>query len=187
MSLVSKVWWAIRAILLTPFFGRIGMPSYIGSTTFLLGTRRMRIGRNVRIFPGLRAEVHGDGHLVIEDNVAIAQSVHITAMGDLRIGAGTAITAFVMITDMDHGYSEVGTPVVEQPLEYRRTRIGRNCFIGQGAKIQAGTTLGDGCVVGANAVVRGDFPPNSVIVGMPGRIVKRYHPDKRSWERPDSA
>ena len=184
MSRLRKMWWVLRALLLSPFFGRIGMPSYIGPATFLLGTRRMRIGRNVRIFPGLRAEAHGDGRLTIEDNVAIAQSVHITAMGDLRIGAGTAITAFVMITDMDHGYSDVGTPVVEQPVEYRRTSIGRNCFIGQGARIQAGTTLGDGCVVGANAVIRGDFPPSSVIVGVPGRIIRKYDPITHSWEKP---
>jgi tetrahydrodipicolinate N-succinyltransferase len=52
--------------------------------------------------------------------------------------------------------------VLYQPITMRKTSIGPNCFIGAGAKILAGTTLGRKCVVGANAVVRGDFPDFSV-------------------------
>ena len=54
------------------------------------------------------------------------------------------------------------------------TIIGENCFIGSGAIIQAGTVLGDHCVVRANSVVRGTFQFGSVIVGVPGKIVKKY-------------
>jgi len=43
-----------------------------------------------------------------------------------------------------------------------------------GAAIQARTVLGEQCIVGANAVVRGIFPPFSVIAGVPGRIIKRF-------------
>jgi acetyltransferase-like isoleucine patch superfamily enzyme len=52
-----------------------------------------------------------------------------------------------------------------------------------GARIQAGTILGDGCVVGANSVVRGVFEDHSVIVGAPGRVVKRYNKATGVWER----
>lgn len=51
--------------------------------------------------------------------------------------------------------------------------IGKNCFIGCNTIILKGTVLGDGCVVGAGAVVSGQFEPNSVIVGNPGRVIKR--------------
>ncbi|MHC2115763.1 DapH/DapD/GlmU-related protein [Stenotrophomonas geniculata] len=78
-------------------------------------------------------------------------------------------------------------PVSHQPVTVKPTRIGDNCFIGVGARIQAGTVLGKGCVVGANAVVRGAFPAYSVLVGAPARAVRRYDPKDGSWNRVSSA
>ena len=51
--------------------------------------------------------------------------------------------------------------------------IGKNCFIGCNALILKGTELGDGCVVGAGAVVAGTFEANSVIAGNPARIIRK--------------
>jgi acetyltransferase-like isoleucine patch superfamily enzyme len=104
-------------------------------------------------------------------------------MGDLRIGTGTVVNAYTFITDIEHEYRDISKPVLEQPLVFRRTEIGANCFIGIGASILAGTVLGDGCVVGTNAVVRGEFPPHSVMVGVPGRVVKRFNRESQIWER----
>jgi acetyltransferase-like isoleucine patch superfamily enzyme len=88
-----------------------------------------------------------------------------------------------MITDLDHSYEDYGTRIIDQPIVQRPTRLGRNCFIGSGARILAGTTLGDQCVVGANAVVRGSFPSGAVIAGIPGRIIRQYDPQSRRWDR----
>ena len=52
-------------------------------------------------------------------------------------------------------------------------KIGKNCFIGCNAIILKGTELGDGCVVGAGAVVSGKFEAGSVIVGNPGRVIRK--------------
>lgn len=65
----------------------------------------------------------------------------------------------------------------------RETSIGDGCFIGYGAAIQAGTKLGQHCVVGASAVVRGKFPDYCVIVGNPAHVVKKYNLETRSWEK----
>ena len=51
--------------------------------------------------------------------------------------------------------------------------IGKNCFIGCNSIILKGTVLGDGCVVGAGAVVCGKFEDNCVIAGNPARVIKR--------------
>lgn len=124
-------------------------------------------------------------HIILEDGVTIQQRCHITAADTLIIGKDTAILFDVMITNIDHKYEDLSTPVGNQPLIVKKTQIGENCFIGSGAKIQAGTILGKHCVVGTNAVVRGIFPDYCVIVGVPAKIVKRYDEKSGVWKRTD--
>jgi acetyltransferase-like isoleucine patch superfamily enzyme len=178
-----KLRWGFRALIYKLFFGGLKLPGYIGRPVFLLGCKRAFFASRVRIFPDMRLEVHGKGRLNICEDVSIGQGFHVICAGDLEIGRGTVISAFVMITDMDHEYLDIHKSVAQQPLINRKTAIGENCFIGMGARIQAGTILGRHCVVGTNAVVRGVYPDYSVIVGSPGKVVKKYIPEKRMWER----
>lgn len=55
--------------------------------------------------------------------------------------------------------------------------VGNDVWIGQGAYIRGGVTLGDGCIVGARAVITADVPPYAVVVGNPGRVVKFRFPE----------
>ncbi len=55
----------------------------------------------------------------------------------------------------------------------RHPTIGNNVVVGSGAKILGGITIGDNSYVGSNAVVIKDVPPNSTVVGVPGRITKQ--------------
>lgn len=55
----------------------------------------------------------------------------------------------------------------------KEIRIGKNCFIGCNSIILKGTVLGDGCVVGAGAVVSGEFPENCVVAGNPARVIRK--------------
>lgn len=176
-----RFFWTIRALFYKLFFGKFGFPSYIGKPTFLYGTKKIFIGKSVRIFPGVRLEVHGKNAIHIGDDVAIAQNVHITSGSNLKIGNSTTILANVFITSIDHDYQEIGIHILKQKNLVKETSIGDNCYIGIGACIQAGTVLGRQCVVGANAVVRGIFPDYSVIVGIPGRVIKRYNTDLDMW------
>ncbi len=153
----------------------------------------IEIGDNVLIWPGCRIEGITEHQgttflpsIVIEDHVTFQQGCHITCAGELCIGAGTSLLYGTLVTDIDHAYEELGMKVAMQPLIVRRTRIGRDCFIGAGARIQAGTILGDHCIVGTNAVVRGIFPNHCVIVGLPARIVKRFDIASGIWRRTNS-
>jgi acetyltransferase-like isoleucine patch superfamily enzyme len=122
-------------------------------------------------------------NIILEDGVTFEQRCHITAASELIVGANTIASFDVMITDIDHNYEEIGIPIGKQKITVNRTKIGKNCFIGSGVKIQAGTTLGCHCVIGANSVVRGIFPDYSVIVGVPARIVKRFDFNSNSWRK----
>jgi len=55
----------------------------------------------------------------------------------------------------------------------RHPTIGNNVVVGAGAKILGNITIGDNSYVGANAVVIKDVPPNSTVVGVPGRVTKQ--------------
>ncbi|MEN5014991.1 acyltransferase [Erwinia sp. Eh17-17] len=181
--MLFKLKWFTSAIFLSFFLKKIKFPTYFAFPVFFKGLNRVSVGKKVRVFPGCRLETHGVGEIIIEDNVSIAQNVHLTSGAKLIIGENSLITANVFITTIDHDYRDISMPMAEQKLLVNDTIIGKNCFIGMGAAIQAGTKLGQHCVVGANSVVRGEFPDFCVIVGSPARIVKKYNHDSGVWER----
>lgn len=183
--LIKKLFWASRMFILSLFYKNIRFPGYMGPPILLMGFDKVKMDKRVRIFPNARFEVHGDGIIDIKDNVSIGQGFHVTSKGHLEIGSGTVISGNVIVTNIDHEYQDVSKPVLEQPYIVRNTTISENCFIGFGVVIQAGTKLGRHCVVGANSVVRGDFPDYCVIVGAPARIVKRYDLEQKIWVRVD--
>jgi len=63
---------------------------------------------------------------------------------------------------------------------YAAPVIGNNVFIGVGAKILGEITIGDNVDIGANSVVLTDVPPNSLVVGIPGRIIENHV--RKKWE-----
>jgi acetyltransferase-like isoleucine patch superfamily enzyme len=185
--MIFKIFWILRGLVYKPFFGKYGLPSYVGKPVFIGNFKRIFIGKRVRIFPGARIEVIGDdASIVFEENISIGQNLHITSASQLVIGKNTTILESVMITNIDHDYQEIDKHILEQKHIITETKIGENCFIGYGAVIQAGTILGKQCIVGANAVVRGHFPDYCVIVGVPAKIVKRYDALSGIWKKTNS-
>lgn len=184
---IIKLFWAARGILYKLSFGHFGSFSYIGSPLYLRGRKKIYIGNKVRIYPGIRMETMEGGRIIIEADTSIGQNFHITASKEnLVIGKGTSIAGNVYVTNIDHDYRKLGTHILKQPQIVSTTRIGENCFIGYGAAIQAGTVLGNQCIVGANAVVRGIFPDHCVIAGVPAKIIKKYNSNTGRWEKVSS-
>lgn len=64
---------------------------------------------------------------------------------------------------------------IKEKIGTKPIKIGKNCFIGCNSIILKGTTLGDGCVVGAGAVVCGNFEENSIIAGNPAKVIKKIN------------
>ncbi len=185
--MLFKMLWFIRGLIYKSFFGEFKLPSYIGKPVFISHFNRIFIAKRVRIFPGARIEpVDNESSIVFEENISIGQNFHITSKGRLIIGRNTTILENVMITNIDHDYTEIGVHILKQKYITKPTSIGPNCFIGYGAVIQAGTVLGTQCIIGANSVVRGIYPNYCVIVGVPAKIVKRYDLSSQSWKRTDS-
>ena len=181
--MIFKIFWIIRGLVYKPFFGKFGFPSYIGKPIYINNFKKIFIVKRVRIFPNSRIECIGkDAKIIIHDNVSIGPNLHLTARSTLEISKNCTISSNVLITDNQHTYLEIGIHIMNQKSIIKKTFIGKNCFIGTGAVIDAGTILGKQCIVGANSVVSGLYPDYCVIVGAPGRIVKKYDTNTKEWK-----
>ena len=86
---------------------------------------------------------------------------------EVRIGEGTQIGPGVQILTADHPRDPA---LRRRMLEFGRpVRIGANCWIGAGAIVLPGVTIGDDAIVGAGAVVTRDVPPGATVAGNPAR------------------
>lgn len=110
----------------------------------------------------------------IGDNVGISGAT-IYARKSIEIGDNTMIGGNAKILDNDFHPIEIEARLNDdkEKIGTRPVKIGKNCFIGCNSLILKGTELGDGCVVGAGAVVSGKFEENSVIAGNPARVIKK--------------
>ncbi|NRA79509.1 MAG: acyltransferase [Pseudoalteromonas sp.] len=171
--MLNKIIWFLRAFIYSLFFSRFGLPGYIGKPIFIYGYKRIKVGKRARIFPHIRIEVLPHALLEIEDDVAIAQNVHITCGRRVVIKSGACVAANVCITDTRHNYSDLSCNVLKQIDTYSDTVIGEDCFIGFGSVIDSGTVLGKHCIVAANSNVKGVFPDNCIIAGSPAKVVKK--------------
>lgn len=185
--MIFKIFWIIRGLVYKPFLGKFGFPSYIGKPIYINNFKQIFIGNKVRIYPSSRIECIGkDAKIIIHDNVSIGHNLHMTAGTVLEISENCTISSNVVITDIRHGYREIDKHIMEQPLSIKKTFIGKNCFIGTSAVLDAGTVLGKQCIVGANTVLSGKYPDYCVIVGIPAKIIKRYDEKTKLWGRTDA-
>lgn len=121
--------------------------------------------------------------LEIQDGVWIGPGAHINCANSVIIHKDVLISSYVMITDLDHVYSDPFRPVSRQPLEVKSTEIDEQAFIGTGVKILAGVHIGKHAVIGANSVVNRDIPDYTVAVGIPAKIVKKYNKETGLWDK----
>lgn len=131
---------------------------------------RLRIGNHVTISSGSLLTVGPGCELEIGDDVFIGRYTVIAAAQSILIGERTDIAEHCTIRDADHDLSAEGR--VKGRATMTPITIGRGCWIGAGVRLLRGSCLGDGVVVGANAVVRGTFAPETLIAGIPARVIK---------------
>lgn len=93
--------------------------------------------------------------------------------GQVTIGRDVMMGPEVVIYTSGHRFDRTDIPMMDQgSTEMRPVTIGNDVWIGRRVIIMPGVTIGDGCVIGAGAVVTKDIPPYSVVGGVPAKILK---------------
>jgi acetyltransferase-like isoleucine patch superfamily enzyme len=112
----------------------------------------------------------------------LGQECTISAYQNVSIGRECIIADRVMMIDFDHGMVEVERPIRAQGIYKRDVKVGHNVWIGYGACILRGVTVGDNSVVGTSSVVTADVPSNAVVGGIPAKLIRmRDAPKTFRW------
>jgi acetyltransferase-like isoleucine patch superfamily enzyme len=143
---------------------------------------RVTLGRWSWIGHGCKIRVH-EGEVSIGAKSVLGQECTISAYQHVFIGRECIIADRVMMIDFDHGMVEVERPIREQGIYKRNVDIGHNVWMGYGACILRGVTVGSNSVIGTSSVVTVSFPENAVIGGIPARLIRtRDAPRTFRWE-----
>lgn len=129
------------------------------------------LGRNSRIECTGGLQSLGKG-VRIGDRTTFGNDCSFGAAGGIEIGDDVIAGQFIRFHSENHKYFDLNMLIKDQGLTHKGIKVGNNCWIGAGAIFLDGSELGDGCVVAANAVVNKKFPENSVIGGIPAKIIK---------------
>ena len=128
------------------------------------------IGQPVDESFGLFPPFHTDcgKNIHIGKNVFINMGCKFQDQGGIYIGDGVLIGHNVVLATLNHAMS----PDHRGTMEPAPIRIGKNVWIGSNATVLPGVTIGDGAIVAAGAVVTRDVPENTIVGGVPARIMR---------------
>jgi acetyltransferase-like isoleucine patch superfamily enzyme len=151
----------------------IGERSWVYSSYAFLHFRSERatgveIGHDTGVYDGSFFELGSGGRVRIGNFCSIVGAI-ISTDADVTIGNHTFIAHRVVISDRPFA----SPPTEEVDAMPAPIHIGNNTWVGAHAIVLGGTTIGEGSVVGAGAVVDSDVPPFSLIAGNPAAIVRR--------------
>jgi acetyltransferase-like isoleucine patch superfamily enzyme len=135
------------------------------------GYARLILGKWVHLGVNTALRCH-EGTLSLGDKSNLARNISVNCYLDVEIGDSALIADDVYISDFDHRFDDLAMPIKDQGIAKSRVRIDRDVWLGTKVTVCRGVVIGEGTVVGANAVVTKDLPAFSVAVGVPARVIK---------------
>ncbi len=168
-----RYWRLFRLRLLHPDVVTEGMV-FLGRRVEIVarpGYGRIVLGRWVHVGDDTRLRAH-EGTLRVGDKVVFGRDDTVNCYIDVEIGARTLFADWVYITDFDHRFDDLDSPIKDQGIVKSPVRIGPDCWVGVRVSILRGTVVGHGCVLAAHAVVRDEIPDLAVAGGVPARVLK---------------
>jgi len=116
--------------------------------------------------------IQGTGVFSLGENSYISSYSVIGVNEKISIGKNVMIANAVSIRDTDHNFEDVNQPMRDQGISTAAVIIKDNVWIGHGAVITKGVTIESGAIIAANAVVTKDVPMNTIVGGVPAKIIR---------------
>jgi Acetyltransferase (isoleucine patch superfamily) len=155
------------------------------------GNGKVIIGDNVRIGPNcswfVGHKVSTDASLVVGNNVSLGYRGMISVVTTVTIGDRTMLAGGVSIFDNPSHPISPRKRFHHEPIDLDDAKpvvIGRNCWLGGGAVILRGVTIGDNSIVAAGSIVTKPIPANVLAGGVPATILREFDDDTiaSDWE-----
>ena len=180
MSAIMRLFKPLGPYLKRIFFhslAKVNLPELAASVQIdgpihVVGTANIDIGGQSRISRDVELGTEEEGHIHLGNNVRINRGTTVFAYKQISIGQDTLIGEFVTIRDANHGIA-AGDPIRQQAHEASSIHIGKDVWIGRGAVILPGGSIGDGCVIGANSVLTKDLEAGMIAVGSPAKAIRK--------------
>lgn len=149
---------------------------------FLHGSGKIEGDNSSNFHSRCSIEVFNNSQLKIASGVECNVDSRIQCSGNIVIGADVVIGPRVFISNSNHNYKDISKPIKNaQYVSSGDIFIDSETWIGAGAIILGGVSIGKHCVIGAGTVVTKDVPDYSVCVGNPGRIISHYDQVNKVW------
>ncbi len=170
----TRLWtWVVRGR-----FRRFGSSSRIEPLTALNHPNCIEIGERVHIreqaWINCLPRADGKPTLVIKEGAYVGRFAHFNAFNEMIIEEDVMIADRVYIADVDHYYKDPQVPILRQGDQVKGpVRLKKGCWIGTGAVILPGVTVGKNAVVGPNTVLHKDVPDFGMAYGNPAKVINR--------------
>ena len=170
--LPSPIWNKVRCLVQKLRGVRIGPRVFLFSGVNLLRyPARIAIGEDAVIKTGAHlCPCNKRANILIGARTTIGFYTFIYASSQVDIGDDCMIAPFVYIVDSDHGY-DASMPMNRQPNTASPVKIGNDVWIGAHSVILSGVNIADGAIIAAGSVVREDVDRNTIVGGIPARII----------------
>lgn len=113
-----------------------------------------------------------NGFIKIGANCTIHPFCVLLGEGGITIGNDVRIAATTIIASVNHIFKDRNIPIWKQGMNAKGIKIGNDVWIGANCTILDGVTIGNGAVIAAGAVVNKDVEENSIVGGVPSRLIK---------------
>lgn len=131
-----------------------------------------QVDETLRVFPPFYTDF--GKNITIGKNVFINACCHFQDQGGITLGDGCLIGHNVVFATLNHGFA----PADRASLYPTPIVLGKNVWVGSNSTLLQGIRIGDNAVIGAGSVVTKDVPANTIVGGVPARILRQIDTEK---------
>lgn len=138
--------------------------------------------RMLDLMPGYR--IYRGDLIALGKGVHFGNNIFIDARGGLEIGTNVIFAPDVSILTYNHDFRDPEWKPYSPAFILKKVTVGSHCWIGKNVILLPGSSIGDGCVIGAGSVVSGRIPPGSIVAGNPAQVIgqTQFSPEARPYQ-----